>query len=122
MTDEPEDRDYLARMAKDIQALRSMMTVVINHITEAESEIPEKMRRFMTYMHDLHDIKYMHEELGHSPPNYIMSELRRCDDRYRHLLEDLNTDTGTFERVRQEMTERGGNRWEHTRLFPKENK
>ncbi len=120
MTEESEDtKALLHRIARDTKAQRDVMTQFVNAMTEAESEVPEKIRRFMTYMHDLHDIKYMHEELGHQPPDYIMSELRRCDDRFRHLLEDLHTDTGAFERVRQEMTERGGNRYEHTRLFPK---
>ncbi len=119
---EPEDKDYLARMAKDMQAMRSMMTQVINYITEAESEIPEKMRRFIMYMHDIHDVSYMYEERGIPIPKHISREMERCDDRYRHLLEDLHADTGAFEKVRQEMTERGGNRWEHARLFPKETK
>jgi septation ring formation regulator EzrA len=111
---------YLQNIARDMQALRSMLTEVVNYMKDAESEIPEKMRRFMMYFHDVHDIKYMYEEHGQHPPDHVMREIERCDDRYRHLLEDLNLDTGAFERVRQEMSKRAGNRWDHSRLLPKE--
>lgn len=123
MSDEFEGDDVktlLQRIARDTKQTRDAMIKFVNSMAEAESEIPEKMRRFMTYMHDLHDIKYMYEELGHPVPKYIGYELQRVDDRYRHLLEDLHTDTGAFEKVRQDMTQRGGNRWDHTRLLPKE--
>ena len=39
--------------------IKNMVAQVVNYIRDAESEIPEKMRRFMNYMHDVHDIKYM---------------------------------------------------------------
>jgi hypothetical protein len=119
---EPESNDFLARIARDMQAVRSMLTEVVNYMKDAESEVPEKMRRFIMYMHDVHDIMHMYHETGHEPPEYVKAEARRCDDRYRHLLEDLNGDTGAFERVRQEMSKRAGNRWDHSRLLPKEDK
>lgn len=111
----------MTRLARDMQAIRSMLTEVVNYMKDAESEIPEKMRRFMMYFHDVHDIKYMYEEHGQPPPPHVVKEIERCDDRYRHLLEDLNLDTGAFERVRQDMSKRAGNRWDHSRLLPKEN-
>lgn len=120
MSDEDDNSPSLARLARDMQAIRSMLTEVVNYMKEAESEIPEKMRRFMMYFHDVHDIKYMYEEHGQPPPPHVVKEIERCDDRYRHLLEDLNLDTGAFERVRQEMSKRTGNRWDHSRLLPKE--
>jgi hypothetical protein len=83
--------------------------------TEAESEIPEKMRRFTMYMHDLHDVSYMYEEKGHPTPHYILREMERCDDRFRQLLNELHLDGGTFERVRREMAADPENRWDHTR-------
>ena len=115
-----EDADaYLKNIARDMQALRSMLTEVVLYMKDAESEVPEKMRRFMMYMHDMHDIKYMYEELGLEVPAYIMREVERCDDRLKHLLKDLfDLDKdGKFERVRQDMTQRGGNRYDHTRLI-----
>lgn len=115
MTDQTEA--HLNNMARDIRQLRSMLTEVVNYMKDAESEVPEKMRRFMMYAHDMHDMKFMHEELGLPVPKYILKELERCDDRLKHLLEDLFGDTGTFEKVRQDMTRRGGNRYDHTRLL-----
>ena len=117
-----EETDLLGRIARDIKEIRTMLTQVVNYMVEAESEIPEKMRRFIMYFHDVHDIVNMYEERGHQVPRYLMQEMERCDDRYKHILEDLKSDTGAFEKVRQEMTERGGNRWDHTRLLPKETK
>lgn len=117
---EEDDTGYLARLAKDMQAIRSMLTEVVNYIKDAESEVPEKMRRFMMYYHDVKDMVDMYHSLGTTPPTYVLREIERCDDRYRHLLEDLQTDTGTFEKVRQEMSRRSGNRWDHSRLLPKE--
>lgn len=111
--------DYLHRIARDIQSLKSQMAQVITSIADAESEIPEKMRRFMMYFHDLHDIRNTYIEHGLTPPPYVDREMERCDDRFRHLLEDQYADTGTFEKVRQEMSSRPGNRWEHNRLLPK---
>lgn len=120
MTEEnPTELDYLARIARDIKAIRSDLTKVINYMVEAESEVPEKMRRFIMYMHDVHDVVNIYEERGHTAPAYIMREMERCDDRFRHLLQDLHSDTGVFEKVRQEMSGREGNKWEHGRLFPK---
>src|ERR1700722_17287302 len=113
------DSDKIEQLARDIFEIRGFLTQALNAIREAESEIPEKMRRFMMYFHDLHDMANMHEERGHPVPQHILHELERCDDRYRHLLEDLHTDTGAFEKVRQEMTQRSGNRWDHSRLLPK---
>lgn len=113
---------FLERMARDMQAVRGMVTEVVNYMKEAESEIPEKMRRFIMYMHDVHDIMHMYQETGQEPPEYVKAEARRCDDRYRHLLDDLNKDLGAFERVRQEMTKRAGNRWDHSRILPKQEK
>ena len=106
-------------IARDIAAIRSLMTATTNAETDAEAEVPEKIRRFAMYMHDVHDFKNFYHEVGQEAPPYIMDELRRCDDRFRHLLDDLNTDQGAFERVRQEMTQRQGNRWDHSRLLPK---
>jgi hypothetical protein len=119
MSDE-DDQGYLARMARDLQGIRSMLNEVITYIKDAESEVPEKMRRFMMYYHDVHDMKNMHEELGLPVPSHVLREIERCSDRWKHLLDELFTDNGAFEKVRQDMTQRGGNRYDHTRLLPKE--
>ena len=110
---------YLARIAREMALTRQLVSRVINYISEAESEVPEKMRRFMNYMHDLHDIKYMYEELGHAVPAHHLREMERCDDRFRQLIEQQNAEGGTFNKVRREMAADPLNRWDHTRLLTK---
>jgi hypothetical protein len=92
-------------------------------VEHAEAEIPEFMRRFANYMHDIHDIKYMYEDVGSSVPIHILRECERLDDRYRQLVTKLHTDGGAFEKVRREMAQDPTNRWDHTRFLepPKEN-
>lgn len=110
---------YLERIAKDIKLIREMLVEVINYMRDAESEIPEKMRRFIMYMHDVHDVSYMYEERGHNVPQWIKEEMQRCDDRYRQLLDEMHKDGGTFEKVRREMAKDPTNRWDHTRQLTK---
>ena len=93
----------LNRIARELKTIRELASKAGNYIIDAESEIPEKMRRFMNYMHDVHDVKYMYEELGHVVPQHLFRELERLDDRYRQLLTEQHTDTGAFEKVRREM-------------------
>jgi len=109
---------YLKNLAKDMQQIRSMLTEVVRYMKEAETEVSEKMRRFIMYMHDVHDIMHLYTENGHTVPEHVMREAERCDDRYRHLLEEANAPLGTFERVRREMTKRDGNRWDHSKILP----
>ena len=112
-----DEDSNLANMARDIRELRSMLTQVLNAVTDAETEIPEKMRRFTMYYHDVKDFVDMYHSIGVPCPDYILREIERCDDRYRQMLEDLNKDLGAFERVRREMSKREGNRYDHTRLL-----
>ncbi len=109
----------LDRIAREMKTMREMMSKIVNYMIEAESEIPEKMRRFLNYMHDLHDIKYMYEELGHTVPPHQLREMERCDDRFRQLIAEQNAAGGTFDKVRREMAADPENRWDHTRLLPK---
>lgn len=109
----------LERVSRDMKAVREMLTQVLNKIIEAETEIPEKMRRFVMYMHDVHDISYLYEERGHPVPAHILRELERCDDRFRQLLKDLHLDGGAFEKIRREMANDPHNKWDHTRLLGK---
>ena len=115
MTEEAENPN----LARDMRAILLELREVTRYMREAESEVPEKMRRFIMYMHDVHDVSHMYEERGLPVPEHIRREMERCDDRYRHLLEDGATDLGWLERVRSEMTKRPGNRWDHSRILPK---
>ena len=117
----PSDSDRLDRMGRELADIRQMMQTVIHSIREAESEIPEKIRRFIMYMHCIHDVSYMYEERGHVVPAHILREIERCDDRYRQLLDELHLDGGTFEKVRREMAKDPLNRWDHTRQLTKPN-
>jgi len=111
--------DSNGNLARDIQSIKSMLVEVINNINTAESEVPERMRRFVDYFHNVRDIITMYEERGHSAPQYVLKEAERCDDRYRQLLEEYHSDGNAFEKIRREMADDPANRWEHTRLLPK---
>jgi hypothetical protein len=114
----------LNRIAREAAASRELLgKLVFAMINQAEAEVPESMRRFVTYMHDIHDITYMYEQRGLPIPRWILQEMERCDDRFRQLLEKHHTDGGAFEKVRREMAADPLNRWDHTRLLdkPKEN-
>lgn len=100
---------------EELKGIRQLLSKVINYIVDAESEVPEKMRRFIMYMHDMHDVKNLYDEHGLTVPSYVMREVERCDDRLRQLLEQMHTDGGTFEKIRAEMAKDPENRWDHTR-------
>lgn len=119
MADESMSEAYLKNMARDIQSLKSQLAGIITFMNEAQSEVPEKIRRFMMYMHDVHDTINFYRETGQESPAHVKMEAERCDDRYRHLLGELYTDGGAFEQVRKDMSKQPGNRWDHTRLLPK---
>lgn len=118
MTD-PELLSELNRQSQELKTIRELLSKVANALIEAESEIPEKMRRFVLYMGAVHHIAWMYEEHGHPVPSYVHREMERCDDRYRQLLSELHLDGGTFEKVRREMAKDPENRWDHTRALPK---
>jgi hypothetical protein len=110
-----EDVDYQKVIHEDIKQLRQLVSRVVNYIIDAESEVPEKMRRFVMYMHDMHDVKNLYDEHGIPVPEYVMREVERCDDRLRQLLVEMHTDGGAFEKVRRDMAKDTSNRWDHTR-------
>lgn len=117
----PEQTDLVTAELKNIRVelktIRELVNKVVFAIADAESEIPEKMRRFMNYMHDVHDIKFMYEEHGTPVPEYLMREMERLHDRYRQLLKEMHLDGGAFEKVRREMAKDSENRYDHTRLL-----
>lgn len=114
----------LQRIARELTTIRQHTTTVIGYVRDAEADMPERYRRFVNAFHDVHDIKYMYEEHGQPVPEYILSEIRRMDDRYRQILKELNAEGGIFNKVRREMSKDPENRWEHTRQLapPKESK
>ena len=123
MEDKPNTDALLLRIAQELKDIRQLVTKAVNAMHEAEGEIPEKMRRFTSYYHDIVHIKGEYLSLGIPSPAHIDREMERCDDRFRQLLTEQHTDGGTFEKVRRVMAEDPENRWDHTRLLskPKEN-
>ena len=120
--------EFEEQVLAELKNIRQVLTVTreltskfVNAMVAAEAEIPESMRRYMNYMHDVHDVRYMYESLGHSIPPHVNREIERLDDRYRQLLKRLH-DLGPegdwrFEKIRQEMAKDPDNRWDHTRLL-----
>lgn len=117
--EELSEKQLLLRIARELTTIRQHTTTAIMTIRDAESEVPESMRRFITYMHDLHDVCYMYESRGQPVPPHVHREMERCDDRYRQLLEKHNAQGATFEKIRREMAEDKNNRWDHTKLLTK---
>jgi hypothetical protein len=121
--EELTEKGLLLRIAQELGHIRRGMSGVLGYIRDAESDIPEKYRRFVNAFHDIHDIKYMYEEHGSEVPEYILSEIRRMDDRYRQILAELNAEGGAFNKVRREMSKDPDNRYEHVkRLAPPKEK
>ena len=113
--------DRIAREQK--RTYEQIQKFVHAMVEEAEKEVPEKYRRFCNTMHDIHDIKYMYEDVGTQVPEHILRECERLDDRHRQILRELNAEGGAFNKIRREMASDPLNRWDHTRLLdkPKEN-
>ena len=113
---------HIKDLARDMRAVLLEIREVTRYMKEAESEVPEKVRRFIMYYHDVHDIKNLYEEHGQKPPTYILKEIERCSDRFRHILEEMYSldEQGAFERVRQDMAKYDGNRYDYSRQLTAE--
>src|SRR5258705_3097869 len=106
---------YLKRIDSNMKLVREMLTTVVTYMRDAESEVSEKMRRFIMYMHDVHDIPHLYEERGLPVPRHVMEELERCDDRFRQLLTEVHTDGRLFEKFRRRIPADPASRWYQTR-------
>lgn len=115
LDDSVTERDLLHRIARELTQLRQQNTEMLKFMRDAETEVPESLRRFANYFHDVHDIKYMYEEHGQRPPQHILDEIERLDDRYRQILEAHNSDGGAIEKIRREMSGDKENRYQHTK-------
>jgi hypothetical protein len=114
-----DDGDTLKRILKELITIRKNMHDVLGYIRDAESEVPEKVRRFGMHMNTIHDVMELYTERGQPVPDHIMREAERCDDRMRQILNEAHADGGTFEKVRAKMADDPNNRWDHTRLLTK---
>lgn len=109
----------LQRIARDITTVKTLVSQGMIGFRDAESEVPEKLRRFMNYCHDLHAMKFMYEEHGHQAPEWVMRELERIDDRYRQIIAEMKAEGGPINKVIREMAKDPANRWDHAKLLPK---
>ncbi len=128
MADEPEyklddtltDRDLLFRIARELTTIRQGVSKALFAMGEAEKEVPEKMRRFMNYFHDVVHVKGEYVTLGLVPPKEIDQEMERNHDRALQILHDLHSDGGHFEQVRRDMTQHPVKpRFDHSRQIAK---
>ena len=119
MTDERTEMTELSEIRRELTTLRQLLSEGIRYLREAETEIPERIRRFSHHMHSIHDIKYMYEELGVAVPDHLLRELERVDDRFRQLIAEENAEGGSFNKVRREMASDPKNNFDHTRALPK---
>jgi hypothetical protein len=108
----------LQNIRRDQVTIRTLVGEALFALRDAESEIPERIRRFTHHMHSIHDIKYMYEDVGVPVPTHIMREIERLDDRFRQLVAEENAEGGSFNKVRREMATDPANRYDHTRLLP----
>lgn len=123
MSDEPEfklddsvtERDLLFRIFRELVTIRQNTSKALFAMAEAEKEIPEKMRRFANYFHDIVHIKGEYVSLGIKPPDWIDREMEQQHDRFRQVLAELHTDGGAFEKRRRDMADDPNNRYDHTR-------
>src|SRR6266478_6230405 len=100
LDDSVSERDLLFRIARELTQIRQQNTELLRYNRDAEKEVPESLRRFANY---IHDIKFMYEEHGSKPPKHTLEELERLDDRYRQILKEHNTEGGAIEKIRREM-------------------
>jgi hypothetical protein len=107
----------LQRIARELTSLRRLVTEGLAALRDAESEVPEKYRRFVNAFHDIHHVKWVYEEAGTPVPPHILRELERLDDRYRQIIAEYNVAGGAFDKVRREMASDPMNRWDHTRAL-----
>ena len=106
---------------RELTTIRQETLKIINYIADAESEVPERYRRFVNAFHDIHDIRYMYHEEGQACPDWLDREIERMHDRYRQILKDMNAEGGVFNKVRRAMASDSENRYDHTRLLAKPN-
>jgi hypothetical protein len=119
LDDSVTERDLLFRIARELTLMRQQNTELLSFFRDAEKEVPESLRRFANYMHDVHDIIFVYESRGQPCPRYISQEMERLDDRYRQILKAHNSDGGAIEKIRREMAGDTENKWDHTRLLDK---
>lgn len=117
--DELSEKGLLLRIARELTTIRQLATTAVSYLRDAESEIPEKYRRFVNSFHDVHAITWAYQEAGIEVPDHILREMERLHDRYRQILASMNLEDGPIGKVRREMASDPLNRYDHTRQLAK---
>ena len=100
---------------EELRKITKQLASVLGAIEKAESEVPEYMRRFVMYYHDIVHIREAHVQLGLTPPKSIDYEIERCSDRMAQLVDSEHNQGGTFHRVMEDMMKIGGTKYKHGR-------
>lgn len=119
MASDTDTNAWLKSIDAHLAVIQGLSSKAVNAMAEAESEVPESIRRFANYFHDIVHIKGEYVTLGLTVPRYIDQEMERCDDRFRQLLEGLHAEGGAFNKIRREMAKDPKNRYDHTRQLSK---
>src|SRR4051812_20045648 len=93
---EVSDSDRFDRIARELVTIRTLVGEALVGMRKAESEIPEFMRRFANYYHDVVHIKEAYVSLGLPSPKFVDQEMERCHDRMRQALDNLHKDDEAF--------------------------
>lgn len=107
--------EALDRNTEMLEKISSKLNLVLTAIDKAESEVPEYIRRFTMFYHDMVHINWRYEEMGLTVPPWIKGEMERAHDRLKHLLDAENNQGGAFHKIRQEMDKIEGNKYRHFR-------
>ena len=110
---------WMKNIHQELKTIRQLNSEMTRFMRDAEAEVPESLRRFANYFHDLHDVKFVYEEHGQDVPQYVLRELERLDDRYRQILKEHKKEGGAINKIIREMSGDKENRWDHTKQLPK---
>jgi hypothetical protein len=99
----------------ELRKISDKLTSVLDAVARAESEVPEYMRRFVMYYHDIIHIREAHVQLGLDVPDHINHEIERVSDRMKQLVDMEHNQGGTFHRVMEDMKKIGGMKYKHGR-------
>lgn len=105
----------LDRNSEMLEKIGHKLDALSGYVEKAESEVPEYIRRFTMFYHDIVHINWRYEEMGLQVPPWIRAEMERSHDRLKHVLEAENNQGGAFHKIRQEMDKMEGNKYTHFR-------
>ncbi len=88
---------------KLLQAIADKLDILIGYEDKADDEVPEYIRRFAMYYHDMLHIRVAYEEKGLPVPSFIADQVEYCHDRMELILAHENNQGGAFYKNRQEL-------------------